>query len=53
MNETRRAREIHSLNLSQRVDHEGDELDAAEASDLVLGLEAAEEESEQLSDETG
>jgi hypothetical protein len=36
------------LDLSERVDHQRDELDAAEASYFVLGEETFEEESEEL-----
>ena len=39
------------LNLAEAVDHERDQLDAAEAGDLVLSLEALEQEREQLRDQ--
>lgn len=41
----------YSLNLSETVDHERDELNAAEPCNLVLGLEPLEQEPEELRDE--
>jgi hypothetical protein len=41
----------YSLNLSETVDHERDELNAAEPRNLVLGLEPLEQEPEELRDE--
>lgn len=41
------------LDLAEAVDHEGDELHAAVPRDLVLGLEAPQQEREKLCDEAG
>lgn len=42
-----------SLDLSETVHHESNELDAAESGDFVLCLEAFEEEGEELGNESG
>lgn len=44
--------ELNVLDLSETVDHESDELNTSESCNLVLGLEALEEEREELSDQT-
>lgn len=47
----RRKESLHLLNLAKAVDHQRDKLDASVPCNLVLGLEAAKEESEELRDE--
>jgi hypothetical protein len=44
--------ERDSLDLAEAVNHERDELNAAESRNLILGLEAFEEEGEELSNQT-